>query len=125
MTEYLIDTCVIIDYSRGYAPAIKFLETLERKAAISALTIAELYSGVRNKREKTLFMQLPGVFDVIPVEEKVAERGGLIFQKYRDKYGTDLIDALIAASAEITQKTVITRNLKHFRMLKNVIVPYS
>ena len=51
MTEYLIDTCVIVDYSRGYAPAIEFLENLERKAAISALTIAELYSGVRNRRE--------------------------------------------------------------------------
>ena len=49
----LIDTDVLIDYLRGQADAIAFLESLTERAPISAVTVAELYAGVRAGEERT------------------------------------------------------------------------
>ena len=43
----LIDTNVLIDYLRDQADAVSYLESLAEQIFISAVTIAELYAGVR------------------------------------------------------------------------------
>ncbi|MBE9077286.1 PIN domain-containing protein [Romeria aff. gracilis LEGE 07310] len=48
----LLDTDVIIDYLRGQTDAVAYLEGLTNPLLISAVTVAELYVGVREGEER-------------------------------------------------------------------------
>jgi predicted nucleic acid-binding protein len=50
---------------------------------------------------------------------------GLWRLQYGRSHGTGLADALIAASVEAAQATLVTLNRRHFPMLANVWVPYA
>ncbi len=41
----LIDSDVLIDYLRGYPAAVNYLEGLTERQIVSAMTVAELYTG--------------------------------------------------------------------------------
>ncbi|MGD2294544.1 MAG: hypothetical protein PVF22_01745 [Candidatus Aminicenantes bacterium] len=45
-------------------------------------------------------------------------------RKYGKSHNVDLIDALIAATAEAYSMTLVTLNIKHYPMLRKVTVPY-
>ena len=51
-TLLLIDTDVLIDYLRGQVQAVDYLESLTAEALISAVTVAELYAGIREGKER-------------------------------------------------------------------------
>ena len=48
----LIDTDVLIDYLRGRAEAVSYLESLTESLLISASTVAELHAGMREGAER-------------------------------------------------------------------------
>ncbi|HWT00392.1 MAG TPA: hypothetical protein VN256_09105 [Pyrinomonadaceae bacterium] len=53
MAERLpIDTDVLIDYLRGRAEAVSYLEGLAGQLLISAMSVAELHAGVREGEER-------------------------------------------------------------------------
>lgn len=121
----LIDTDVLIDYLRGVPQAVAYLEDREELMALSAVTVAELYAGVREGWERKALAAFVGAFEVVPVDQPVAERGGLLRREYGKSHGTGLADALIAATAELRQATLVTVNRKQFPMLVQVHVPYG
>lgn len=51
----LLDTCILIDYSKNLPGAVEYLDNLQTSPAVSALTVTEILTGIRNKREKELF----------------------------------------------------------------------
>ena len=120
----LIDTDVLIDYLRGRAEAVSYLESLTESLFISAVTVAELYAGVREGAERTALEQFLSVFNVIPVNDVIAANGGLIRRDYGKSHGVGLADAIIASTAENSKAELVTLNKKHFSMLSNVITPY-
>jgi predicted nucleic acid-binding protein len=119
----LIDTDVLIDYLRGRAEAVSYLEGLTEPLSVSAVTVAELYAGVREGAERTALEKFLAAFDVIPVDQAIALAGGLYRRDFGNSHSTGLADALIAATAEGRQATFVTLNDKHFPMLTNVLVP--
>ncbi len=120
----LFDSDVLIDYLREQPEAVPFVQGVLGRKLISAMTVAELYSGVRQGRERRVLDNFIRVFEVLPVTMKIAIRGGLIRRQYRPSHGTGLPDALIAATAEVQRAILVTRNEKHFPMLGDVLVPY-
>ncbi|MCL5886782.1 MAG: PIN domain-containing protein, partial [Actinobacteria bacterium] len=50
----LLDTDVIIEYLRGRDEAVRYIESLEGELYVSAITVAELYSGVRGSDEEAV-----------------------------------------------------------------------
>jgi len=64
----LIDTDVLIDYLRGKAEAVSYLESLTEPLLISMITVAELYAGVRDGAERTKLDEFIRVFDIVPVD---------------------------------------------------------
>ena len=58
------------------------------------------------------------------VDAAIARRGGSLRRTFRQSHGTGLLDALIAATAEAHGARLVTRNLRHFPMLDDVLVPY-
>lgn len=120
----LVDTDVCIDYLRGRPEAADWLEKVPGSLLVSAVTVAELFAGVRDGEERSRLNEFLRAFAVVPVDERIAEKGGLYRRDYRRSHATGLPDALIAATAELSEATLSTLNESHFPMLKQVLVPY-
>src|SRR5205807_205733 len=120
-----LDTDILVDYSRCRPEAVSFMRGLPGRAMISAVTVAELYAGVREGRERQDMDRFVSESIVISVDISIAERGGLIGRQFRPSHGTGLADTIIAATAEIERATLVTLNSKHFPMLTDVLVPYT
>ncbi len=123
--RYLLDTDVVIEYLRGREEAIGYVESLKGALYVSAITVAELYSGVKGDDEESALESFLGAFEVIPVDQTLARLGGLCRQRNQPAHGTGLGDAIVAVSAESTKAALVTFNKRHFPMLKDVVVPYS
>jgi predicted nucleic acid-binding protein len=119
----LLDTDVLIDYLRGVPEAVSYLESLENPLLVSAIVVAELYAGVHPGKETQRLQQFLTAFKIIPVDPEIARQGGLYRGTFGPSHNTGLADALVAATAEITQATLVTLNTKHFPMIK-VQLPY-
>jgi predicted nucleic acid-binding protein len=120
----LIDTDVLIDYLREREEAVAFLNNIVDEIAISAITVAELYAGVREGTEREKLDTFISAFEVIMVDGAVAVQGGLYRRDFFRSHGVGLADALIAASTVSYGATLVTLNEKHFPMLDSVSVPY-
>ena len=126
MTRLLLDTSVLIDHLRGYPPATDFLETVFRSqssAMISTVTEMELFTGqsIRNEENRHAVGKLLTLFTIIPVNSSIARRAGILLQNYRHQ-GLTPIDAIIAGTAQEHEASLITRNIKHFRMVESIVV---
>ena len=120
----LVDTDVLIDYLRGRSDAADFLESQKEPPAVSVITIAELYAGVREGRERTILDDFANALNILPVSTEIARVGGLFRRDYFKGHGVGVIDAIIAATADLEDRMLVTLNAKHFPMLKNILVPY-
>ena len=127
MKKFLIDTDVLIDYLRNVQESISFLEkTITISTCyVSAITVAELYAGVREGNERRVLEDILQIFKFIPVDSHISREGGIYRRNYHKTHGVGLPDAIIAASAEYQQAILVTLNKKHFPMLKNVMTPYK
>ena len=121
----LVDTDVLIDFLRATPAAVHWLETIEDRAYISAITVGELFAGVREGSERETLENFIRIFEIIPLDEAIARRGGLIRRDYGRSHGVGLPDALLAGTALVHGLHLVTLNRKHFPMLENLIVPYQ
>jgi predicted nucleic acid-binding protein len=122
---WVVDSDVLIDYLRDQPQAVAFLEGSEQPLAISVITVAELYAGVRDGEERQQLDTFIGAFTVLPLDRQPAQRAGLWRRQYGPSHGTGLADALIAASVAAAGATLVTLNRRHFPMLADVLVPYA
>jgi predicted nucleic acid-binding protein len=120
----LIDTDVVIDYLRGLPEAVAYLENLEEALFISAVTVGELYAGIREGKERAALEIFLQGFEIVPVDDEIAKHGGLFRRDFGKSHGVGLADALIAASAEVHRLDLVSLNRKHFPMLPEMVVPY-
>lgn len=125
MIAYLLDTCVVIDYLRDRPEAVEFIRHMAERPAVSAVTTAELYAGIRNAREHAQVEGLLGRTSICDVDEQIGRIGGLHCRQYNRSHGVEIPDALIAATAQVHGARLVTRNIRHFPMLDDVLVPYS
>jgi predicted nucleic acid-binding protein len=120
----LLDTDVIVDYLRGVSDAIDYIEHLPGTLFLSSISVAELFSGVREGAERTALQTFLGAFEVVPVDREIAERGGLYRRQYGPSHALGLADALIAATADHVGAELVTLNGKHFPMFPGLRPPY-
>lgn len=124
MNRLLIDTDVLIDYLRGEPSAVSFLESCQETLFVSAISVAELFAGVRGDDEHAALVTFLTAFEVVAVDAEIAATGGLYRRDFRKSHGTGLADALIAATAKQSDARMVTLNGKHFPML-DVLTPYA
>lgn len=120
----LIDTDILIDFLRGGQEAVAFLDGLQAPLLVSAITVAELFVGVRDEEDDRRLRAFLAAFEVIPVDDPVATVGGRLRRRFGPSHGTGLADALIAASAQAAGARLAARNRRHFPMFDEVLVPY-
>lgn len=123
-SSLLIDTCVLVDCLRGERRALDFLLSIKGSLRVSAMTVAELHVGVGRASEEVQVADLLAGLDVIDVDAAIARQGGRLRRRYGPSHGTGIIDALIAATAQVHGARLVTRSARHFPMLDDVLVPY-
>ncbi len=122
----LLDTDLLIDHLRGRSEAVSWLkEHRDERLLVSTLTLAELYAGIRDGHERDMLDLLMEFLEVVPADHTIGRSGGLLRRDFGKSHGTQLIDALVAATAEKTNSRLVTLNRKHFPMLTDVLVPYQ
>ncbi|HEY0783196.1 MAG TPA: type II toxin-antitoxin system VapC family toxin [Thermoanaerobaculia bacterium] len=120
----LFDTDVLIDYLRGEKAAVQLLEDRLEPLLISAITVAELFAGVREGKERASLDRFLLAFQVVPLDVDIAHQGGLYRRDYGKSHGCGLADALIGATAMQRNARLVSLNRRHFPMLSDVWVPY-
>jgi predicted nucleic acid-binding protein len=122
----LVDTDVWIDFLRGVPEAVDFVEKLPDIVCISAISVAELYAGVREGKEREILGDLLTSLKIISLDDVGAAHGGLIRRDFGRSHGVGLSDALIAATALQHDCQLFTLNVKHYPALPKAQVtrPY-
>ena len=125
--KWLLDTDILIDYLRGDPQAIKFLQKAVTNSIcyISTITVAELYAGVKDGKERPILDAFIQEFERVVIDENIARQGGLYKRDYGKSHGIGLADAVIAAAADSLGAELVTLNKKHYPMLKTIHVPYK
>lgn len=117
---YLVDTDVLIDVSRNHEVAIDFLDQLDGPWSLSIITALELIVGARNKKEVTQIDQLVAVYSAIPLTAEIGKSSYGLLREFAKSHGLRVFDSLIAATAIEENLTLVTKNKKHFQMIRNL-----
>jgi predicted nucleic acid-binding protein len=122
VVKFLLDTNILIDHLRGDAKATVLLHEIavgRTIASISVITESEMLSASSlTSRQLRDIAALLNVLPKLAVTSHVAQTAA----RFRRLYRVDLADALIAATAYLANATLITRNLKHFRPVRELRV---
>jgi predicted nucleic acid-binding protein len=118
----LVDTDVLIDVSRNNQGAITWIDHLGDDWALSAMTALELISGAKNKREVQLIDRLSKPTRQFLSPMLLASARTICSRSTPSPTGLRTFDSLIAATAIEEQKTLVTRNHKHFKMISGLAV---
>jgi hypothetical protein len=114
---YLVDTDIIVDYTRGNPRAADYLDGLRNEWSISALTGLELMAGARNQREISDIDIMISAYAAIPPNGAITRRAYYLLKTYARSHGLRTLGALIAATAFEDGLTLVTKNRKHFQMI--------
>ena len=121
---FLPDTDVLIDFLRGYHQAIDFIHTRSTQIILSVIVVAELYAGVKGKKELAVLDDFISLFEVAPVTAEIAKIGGLYKSDFGKSHGIGLADAVIAATCNSINAQLKTLNVRHYPMIKNLEPAY-
>jgi predicted nucleic acid-binding protein len=123
----LIDTTVAVDHLRGAAPAVALVTGLVEEGetlAASELIRFELLAGVRPRETEALEQFFTSIV-WLAVDEDIARTAGALARKHRKAHsGIDDADYLIAATAIVADAELLTTNVRHFPMFKELRAPY-
>lgn len=123
MLKVLVDTDVLIDYSKGYAGTLEELFESQAKTQvelfINPVIIAEFYTDkkLKNKRRREKAGEFLRFFKTVNISGKIGGKAGELLRENRVAF---LGDALIAATAITEKLKLATRNKKHFKSVSGL-----
>ena len=124
---FLLDTDILIDYLRGHATAVGFVNDHADHIILSAISVAELYAGVRGEAgdpEQLALVNFLHLFSIVPISADIARVGGLYRRNYGRSHGVGLADGVIAATAVSSEAALKTLNVKHYPMFDGLAPAY-
>ena len=123
---YLLDTNVVSELRRikPHGAVLAWLRSVaDADLHVSAVTIGELQAGVEITREQDATKaaeiegwldQVAATYNVLPMDARTFRRWARLLHRKPDNL---LEDAMIAATAEIHNLTIVTRNVRDFEAL--------
>lgn len=117
----IVDTDVLIWYSKGNSQAIKAIHSSEQ-LSISVVNYMEIVQGVRNRKELNAFKKALEVLNIkiIQIDELISTKSLFFVEKYSLSHSLELADALIGATAIIKNEPLLTGNDKHYKHLPDI-----
>ena len=121
----LFDTSVLIAHLRGDARATELLAGVPNDERLaSVLARVEIEGGMRSG-ERAHVATLISVIRLLPVTDAIARRAAEHLRRYRRSHsGIDLVDYVVAATAELHDAELATLNVRHFPMYKGLRAPW-
>jgi hypothetical protein len=122
----LLDSSVLIAFLKGAPPARDVVRPaiVAGDAAASVLSRVEIEGGMRSA-ERAPVARLVGALQLIPVSDPIAARAGQHLRRYRRSHqGIDIVDYVIAATAELSGTELVTLNVKRFPMIRGLRPPF-
>lgn len=118
MTRYLLDTSILIDFSKGREPThSRLLALIEAGVvAVCAVTIAEFYAGLPPENRSQWRRFLATLPHWVITREAAERAGSYRYDLARQGRAISLADALLAAVAQEHGAVFITENTKDFPM---------
>lgn len=119
-TSFLVDTNILSELVRKRPdPGVDRWARAMRRVAISSVTVEEVFFGLAwkpNPRIRGWFEGLLETYcEVLPVTAEIAKRSGELRGERQAQGDTrSPADMLIAATAQVHQLTLVTRNARHF-----------
>ncbi|MGQ0547597.1 MAG: PIN domain-containing protein [Betaproteobacteria bacterium] len=119
----LVDTDVLVWYTRGNARAAAALEGLAGMA-LSVVSYIELVQGVRSRRELAGLRATLAALEarVLQIDELISAKAMFYIEQHFHAHSLQLADALIAATAVAAGCPLLTANIKHYRAIGDVEV---
>lgn len=124
----LLDTDVVIDLLRQYAPAVAWLDSLgEEEILLSGFVVMELIQGCRNRTEQEKVEKEPGGYGVVWPSSETCEEVLSVFTRYHLSHGLGILDALIGQMAVALNLPLYTFNQKHYSVIPTLksVQPYE
>jgi predicted nucleic acid-binding protein len=117
---HLVDTDVLIDLATNNQGAIGCVNSLAEGWSVSIITALELIVGARDKKEVEKIDHFLTAVPTVPLTPAVGMRAYLLLKQFSRSHGLRVFDSLIAAAAIEEDRTLLTRNEKHFRMIPDL-----
>lgn len=114
-----IDSDVLIWHLRGERKALNLLVKLRDKEKL------ELWTGALQRAEVVFFMRPPeedatylflSQFKTASVDQTIIDKAGEIYRTWNPRAGTDVNDAILAATVLQSGGKIYTLNTKHYPM---------
>ena len=117
---YLIDSDILIDISRGIKAAREYVDALTEEWAVSQVSALELIVGARNQQELAAIDAFLSAYVIVPIRESTGKRAYELLKLYAKSHGLHVFDSLVAATAMEEGLTLVTKNQRHFGMIKGL-----
>ncbi len=120
----ILDTTFLIDFSRGNQKTVMKLIELEKQRKpimTTSINVYEIIQGIKNKKESEIAKKLFSKLEILPFNSEAAHIAGEIQKELRKKGEIiDSEDTMIAGIAITQNKTILTKNIKHFSKIKDL-----
>lgn len=137
--SFLLDTNVVSEWIKPLPNAnlMRWTASVDEDSVfLSVISVAEvrygidhMASGKRQQRlDEWLRHELPIRFEgrILPVDASVADACGRIVRRTELLgHSIEAMDAFLAATAEVHQLTFVTRNVRDFIALKDILNPWT
>lgn len=127
---FLLDTSILIELLRENNLAWDIINFHKKEEILtSSICEAEMYAGIYREKEekipmkKKIFQEFISQFEVVPFSSEQADIAGRIKAELSlAGMNIDDFDVLIAAAAITNDAILLTKNVKHFSRIKNLLV---
>ncbi len=120
-----IDSDILIWHLRGERKASSFLRRLSKERGTDlwtgALQRAEIVFFMRES-EEVATMSFLSRFKIETVTQGIVDTAAGLYRKYHPSHGTDINDAILAATAWTTGGSIYTLNMKHYPMREVAVI---
>ena len=123
--KIVVETDITIDFLRGEKKAISHFKSISDLICFSSITIAEIYSGIKNQKEEKVIEKLFTIFPIIDVTNEIGKLAGKLVKQYRPSHSVEIPNAIIAATCSIAHADLHTFNIKHYPMFAGLKPPYK
>jgi Predicted nucleic acid-binding protein, contains PIN domain len=122
MPRVIVDTDILLEFSRGSDTAADRLEKTAKTftLSISSITEMELIVGSLNKKHLYEIRRFIEHFQVVNISEKISSRASGLIEQYCLSHGLLIPDALIAATALTFDEGLATKNQRDFRFIEGL-----
>lgn len=122
MDIVIVDSDILIDFSRGAVFAAEWLNETESGAtlAVSSITEMELMVGARNKAHLSELKRFLRRFQILHLNEQISALSIKLIEKFTLSHGLLVPDALIAATAMSLDCQFASKNQRDFRFIDDL-----